>query len=447
MPTSRFALTWDKFAEKYGALTFLTVAGQPFLVLNSLEAAKELMDTRGSTYVNRPRFVMAAELVGLSYITSFSQAGPGWKKQRTLLKHALSTQVIKRDYAAQFEKKGKQFIEALLDRPDNFLKEMKRVVAENVVELSYGRLKDEQGRDYIKLNAHLLDVVHRTIAGYVVDLVPARMKFKRDASQWNKDIEEMNRVTFERARESATSEASDAPSCFMVNNLQELYNKQHGSETAQELAEEEEAIRDSGFSLFIGGTDTISLSIQAFLLAMTVFPSVQEKARAEIDRVVGSEHPPSLDQFDDMPYLRAVMLETYRWCPLTAGGLPHLSVKDDVYNGYFIPKGTTVYSNAWGISRNTKHYANPSVFEPERYLGPQPELDPREFIFGYGRRICPGNELALRIIWTVAASVLWAFRLERLEGDTTPLEKDSDWFDVDTLWQKNLREKISLSVH
>lgn len=38
----------------------------------------------------------------------------------------------------------------------------------------------------------------------------------------------------------------------MVNNLQELYNKQHGSETAQELAEKEAAIRQSGFSFFIG---------------------------------------------------------------------------------------------------------------------------------------------------------------------------------------------------
>lgn len=87
-----------------------------------------------------------------------------------------------------------------------------------------------------------------------------------------------------------------------------------------------------------------------------------------------------------------------------------------------------------GISRNTKHYRNPSVFDPERYLGAQQELDPREFIFGYGRRSCPGNELAFRIIWVIAASVLWAFRLKRVEGDTTPLEKDSDWFNIDTLW-------------
>lgn len=51
-----------------------------------------------------------------------------------------------------------------------------RIVAENIVELSYGRLKDEQGRDYVKLNAHLLEVVDTVMAGYVVDLIPARKR-------------------------------------------------------------------------------------------------------------------------------------------------------------------------------------------------------------------------------------------------------------------------------
>lgn len=77
---------------------------------------------------------------------------------------------------------------------------------------------------------------------------------------------------------------------------------------------------------------------------------------------------------------------------------------------------------------------NPSVFDPERYLGPTPELDPREFIFGFGRRRCPGDELAFRSIWLMAASILSAFRLERVEGDTTPLNNDSDWFDINRLW-------------
>lgn len=54
---------------------------------------------------------------------------------------------------------------------------------------------------------------------------------------------------------------------------------------------------------------------------MTVFPSVQEKVRAEIDRVVGFDWRPTLDDLEDMPYLRAVVVENYIWCPLTSGDM------------------------------------------------------------------------------------------------------------------------------
>lgn len=352
-------------------------------------------------------------------------------------------------------------------RPDNFLADLVRITGENIVELSYGRLEDEQGRDYVKLNRYVMDVIDLVFEGYMVDLIPVLryipswipgMRFKRDASKWNKEIDDINRTTFERAKQSIISDGLDCKSCYMVNNLQELQSQQGSSEDHERMKAQEEIIRHSGFSFFLAGAVTSSRSIHAFLLAMTVFPSVQEKACEEIDRVVGPERLPTLDDFDDMPYLRAVVLENFRWCPLSSGGFPHRSIEDDVYEGYFIPKGTIVLPNVWGISRNTKHYMNPSVFDPERYLGPTPELDPREFIFGFGRRRCPGDELAFRSIWLMAASILSAFRLERVEGDTTPLNNDSDWFDINRLClpvpfkcqfvprQENLREKLALSA-
>ncbi|KAG8905012.1 hypothetical protein FRC00_013548, partial [Tulasnella sp. 408] len=163
---------------------------------------------------------------------------------------------------------------------------------------------------------------------------------------------------------------------------------------------------------------------------MLLHPSIQEKVHAEIDKVVGSGRPPTLEDQKDMPYFSAAVLETLRWNPVAADGVPHAPLKDDVYNGYFIPKDTTVVVNEWGISRNPRYYTNPSNFDPERYLKPVPELDPREFTFGFGRRACPGVELGYRIVWIMAATVLWAFRLEREQGDNTPLNTDSERFRI-----------------
>lgn len=36
-------------------------------------------------------------------------------------------------------------------------------------------------------------------------------------------------------------------------------------------------------------------------------------------------------------------------------------------------------------------YPNPTEFLPERYLGSSPQLDPHKFVFGFGRRVCPGK--------------------------------------------------------
>lgn len=107
----------------------------------------------------------------------------------------------------------------------------------------------------------------------------------------------------------------------------------------------------------------------SLLLAMALFPSIQEKAHAELDKIVGSDRLPTFDDQDAMPYLHAVLLEAMRWHPVaTAGGLkprrckelrglkpesvlhpglPHAPIKDDVYDGYSIPKGTAVIVNAW----------------------------------------------------------------------------------------------------
>lgn len=60
--------------------------------------------------------------------------------------------------------------------------------------------------------------------------------------------------------------------------------------------------------------------MQSFIRAMTLFQSVQEKAQAEIDKVVGSGRPPTFGDQADLPYLHAVILETLRWNPVATSG-------------------------------------------------------------------------------------------------------------------------------
>jgi cytochrome P450 len=50
---------------------------------------------------------------------------------------------------------------------------------------------------------------------------------------------------------------------------------------------------------------------------MTLYPDVQRKAQAEIDRVVGNSRLPDYSDEDELPYVQALLKEVLRWQPVT----------------------------------------------------------------------------------------------------------------------------------
>ena len=87
--------------------------------------------------------------------------------------------------------------------------------------------------------------------------------------------------------------------------------------------------------------------MQAFFLAMAMYPDVQRKAQEELDRVVGEGRLPSFEDRGSLPYLNALVRELLRWHIVLPMGMPHRAIADDVYNGYHIPAKSTVLVNLW----------------------------------------------------------------------------------------------------
>ncbi|KAK7685273.1 hypothetical protein QCA50_011636 [Cerrena zonata] len=109
------------------------------------------------------------------------------------------------------------------------------------------------------------------------------------------------------------------------------------------------------------------------------------------------------------------MQEVSRWHIVVPLGLPRISVEDDIYNGYHIPAGTVVFPNAYAISREVE---DPECFIPERFLDTEnPAQNPYEYMFGYGRRICPGRYLAENFLFLFAANTLAFFDIKEPSQD------------------------------
>lgn len=86
-----------------------------------------------------------------------------------------------------------------------------------------------------------------------------------------------------------------------------------------------------------------------FFLAMAQYPTIQARARAEVDSVVGRDRMPEMSDIDNMPYLAALLKEIMRFHVQTPLIVPHATSQDDIHDGYFIAKGTTVIANLWFV--------------------------------------------------------------------------------------------------
>lgn len=90
-------------------------------------------------------------------------------------------------------------------------------------------------------------------------------------------------------------------------------------------------------------------SIASFFLAMALFPEVQRKAQEEIDTVIGTDRLPQYGDREQLPYINTLVKETLRWHPVVPMNVAHTSTEDDVCEGYFIPKGSSILANIWSV--------------------------------------------------------------------------------------------------
>ncbi|KAL8996026.1 MAG: hypothetical protein Q9169_004373 [Polycauliona sp. 2 TL-2023] len=172
-----------------------------------------------------------------------------------------------------------------------------------------------------------------------------------------------------------------------------------------------------GAVMMDAGAETTASFLQSLILALINNLGVQEKGQKEIDDVIGPDRWPVLDDFDGVPYIRAIVDEVFRFRAILPVGIPHVSTKAVDYNDYCIPQGSYIFMNIYGLFHDPEVYHDPDSFDPERFLrtpfGVKEGVDTKgyrnNFAFGAGLRICPGESMARRTIALNTMHLLWAF--------------------------------------
>lgn len=177
----------------------------------------------------------------------------------------------------------------------------------------------------------------------------------------------------------------------------------------------DQMIRSLVLVLLSAGTDTSAGTMEWALSLLLNNPHVLKKAQSEIDRQVGKDRLVDESDIVDLPYLRCIINETLRLYPAGPLLVPHESSEDCVIGGYNIPRGTMLLVNQWAIHHDPKLWTDPESFNPERFEGVEGTRDGYKLMpFGSGRRSCPGEGLAIRVLGSTLGLLIQCFDWERL---------------------------------
>ncbi|KAF7299009.1 Cytochrome P450 [Mycena indigotica] len=377
IPASSPWFTYHEWAQQYGPIVHLKAIGEHILVINSAKVADDLLEKRSNIYSDRPDIPMI-QLMGWDFNIGFMKYGDKWRKYRRLMHHLAAAIMMASVYGYDIQPVNDSFV--------------------SLVRAAVERLGESVFPGAVAVNKFPW---LRHFPGWLPGF--GFQKFCADTRVINTRMKE---VPYEFAKHNML-EGTDTTS--VVARI--LISGKHDDNV--------ELIQGVAGLAFAAGADTTVSAISTFFMAMALYPEVQAKAQRELTAVVGAHRLPEISDRQRLPYVDAVYREVLRWRPVLPLSVSHATSKDDVYDGYFIPKGTQVVANIWSMCHDESIYAEPDKFKPERFLDDDGGLvnDPRMNIlaYGHGRRICVGRHMADETVWAVIASVLHVYEIGKVK--------------------------------
>ncbi|PPQ89805.1 hypothetical protein CVT25_007410 [Psilocybe cyanescens] len=426
-------LTFTSWAQTYGPIVHFRVFNNHTVLLNTAKAVFDLLESRSSVYSERPTQWMAGELTGRKYgvfMTSFSD--PRYKVMRRLLQQGLNSRASKSYRPIQMQE-TLVLLQGLADNPRDFAAHIRRNAVAVIMKVAYG-YQVSSNDDQMVSTLEEAFRIHATLivpGKYWVELFPMLRflpewmpgaGFRRVAREFGKTLHRVEEIPLVWARENMVLPSFHL--LFLGNILTDSLQDTGDfveSFTSRNLSTDDGRVPDDtkldyikwcAAALYIGGGDTTVSALTTFFLLMSLYPEVQKQAQRDIDRIAPNRHP-TLDDHESLPYIRAMIKEILRWAPVAPLGIPHRVMEDNIYENYFIPKDTRIIANIWAITHDEEMYPNPQLFDPARHLGESPQPDPFKFVFGFGRRVCPGAHLAEMSLFLNIANILATFDISK----------------------------------
>ncbi|KAL4386580.1 hypothetical protein GQ457_09G026970 [Hibiscus cannabinus] len=420
--------------HKYGAMLTLHIGSRPAIFISDHSLAHQALVTHGAVFADRPSLSSTAEIYTSNQHT-ISSAGYGqtWR----VLRRNITTQILSLPRIRSYSPARKWVLNILKNRlaaesgiggePVRLVDHFRYAMFCLSAIVCFGdKLDEDRIREIDGLERELQSAL---VNFNVLNVWPSvtRVLFYK---LWGKFLKTRQRqenmfIPLIRARRNMGNHGDDQFNLSYVDSLLEL-----------QLPEEKRGLTESEMvslcSEFLNaGTDTTSTALQWIMANLVKHPDVQEKLFMEIKGVAGEEEKEEIgeDDLQNMPYLKAVVLEGLRRHPPVHILVPHRVTRDFLLNGYLLPKKSSLHFMVSAIGLDPKLWEDPMAFRPERFLdGEEPvDITGRRGIkmmpFGAGRRACPGSGLAVLYLEYFVANLVWSFEWKAAGEDGVDLSE------------------------
>ncbi|KAK7685293.1 hypothetical protein QCA50_011656 [Cerrena zonata] len=442
-------IEWDKllkWKDEYGGITYLVAFGKSTVFLNDMETIKDFFEKRAKNNSHRPQTVVVGELMGLNKTIIFQDYTDRYRSIRKFTQRALNPDASRKYQSLQID-----IIKRLLDRllvdPEDFREQCRLALSRMILMVTYGVDIKTADSEFIANAQHVSDIVNKSMmpGAHLVDLIPILKHLPKwfPFTEFHKIGDHGREIALDFATRPFAYVQRAMVKSLVRNILQKelltiviclLHQKANGyaqqsfvsdllsdpeilAEGGRHSADTIEDIKWTAGTMFSAGIETSFPTILTFILLMALHPMEQLRAQQEIDKFTGGIRIVALDDRVNLPYVQALIREVFRWHVSVPLGVPRRSAADDEYKGYHIPADTVLIPNIWALSQAVPE---PHKFNPDRFLSSDGTTDPTDYIFGFGRRICPGRHLAENFIFLVIANILSNFTI------SSPTKKQPD---------------------
>ncbi|XP_038060350.1 cytochrome P450 2D3-like [Patiria miniata] len=399
----------------------------PIIVISDIDAAKELLLSKGERLLDRAPVPSASTLTGTKGSFLFAD-GESAKEQRHFGLGAFrKLGVGKKSLEHKINEEARYLVERIEAKEHRSFDPnliIHNAVSNIICTVCFGYRFDYDDPNFKKLVRSLQYILHTTGFGSLANMFPLLILtplYSKVHGCLRYIRERINGIVQEHRDSYDPNDFRDFIDLY-IGEIKER-ERSGASASTKDATFAFQHIWHSVFDMFGAGTDTTSNTILWLVAAVLNHPEVQEKIQREISEVVGGDWQPSCEDRPSMPYTNAVLNEIQRFRPVAASALPYKATQEIQLRGYTIPKGNDVFFALWTMMNDPRVWDRPEEFNPDRFLSKDGTklIQHEGFIpFSIGRRSCLGEGLARMEMFLFVTNLFQRFTFKLPLGAPKP---------------------------